>query len=160
MKFTFKKVLLALAAVSMLVVMLAMSVSAETVTGTTLNEQLVSDFNNTQSGNALSDAKCVAGDANGDGTVDGADAVLLAQHLAMWSVEIDLAAADVDGSGAVDSKDAVRLAQYLAKWDVELVGPPEKGDNEIPSGDVFPPKNGDNEIPSDGVFPPKEEDNE
>ena len=91
-------------------------------------------------GYALVKSNVTPGDANGDGAVDGADAVLLAQHLAKWNVEIDLAAADVDGSGAVDSKDAVRLAQYLAKWDVELAGAPQNGDNEIPSENVFPPK--------------------
>jgi hypothetical protein len=61
-----------------------------------------------------------AGDANGDGVIDIKDAVLLAQHLAGWSVSIDENAADCNGDGKVDIKDAVLLAQYLAGWNVTL----------------------------------------
>lgn len=63
---------------------------------------------------------CTPGDSNGDGVVNSKDAVLLAQLLANWDVEIDLDAADCNGDGAVNSKDAVLLAQYLANWDVTL----------------------------------------
>ena len=62
----------------------------------------------------------VAGDANGDGTIDIKDAVLIAQYLAGWTVSIGENAADCNGDGNVDIKDAVLLAQYLAGWNVTL----------------------------------------
>ncbi|MBR3966144.1 MAG: peptidoglycan DD-metalloendopeptidase family protein [Clostridia bacterium] len=60
------------------------------------------------------------GDANGDIEIDTKDAVLLAQHLAGWKVDVDLDGADCNGDGEVDTKDAVLLAQYLAGWKVTL----------------------------------------
>lgn len=62
----------------------------------------------------------VYGDTNFDGAVDTKDAVLLAQYLAKWEVEVDSSAADCNADGVVDTKDAVLLAQFLAKWDVTL----------------------------------------
>ncbi|MBQ8208222.1 MAG: leucine-rich repeat protein [Clostridia bacterium] len=81
-------------------------------------------------------ATIVPGDVNGDGEVTSKDAVLLAQYLAKWKVELDLTAANVNGDKVVDSKDAVLLAQYLAKWKVTLIGPPSFGDIEIESDRV------------------------
>ena len=62
----------------------------------------------------------VSGDANGDGKIDTRDLVLLAQHLAKWSVTIEKGAADCNADGKIDIKDMVLLAQYLAKWNVTL----------------------------------------
>ncbi len=62
----------------------------------------------------------IAGDVNSDFVVDIRDAVVLAQHLANWSVYVDMNAADCNADGFVDTKDAVLLARYLAKWDVTL----------------------------------------
>ena len=75
--------------------------------------------------NSISDATLYAvwaklGDPNGDDIIDTKDAVLLAQFLAKWDVEIDPISADCNGDGVLDTKDAVLLAQYLAKWDVTL----------------------------------------
>lgn len=62
----------------------------------------------------------IIGDSSGDGEIDARDAVLLAQFLAKWKVEIDELAADCTGDGKLDARDAVLLAQYLAKWNVVL----------------------------------------
>ena len=62
----------------------------------------------------------ICGDVNGDNTINVSDAVLLAQKLASWDIEINETAADCNGDGVLDIKDAVRLARYLAGWDVVL----------------------------------------
>ena len=62
----------------------------------------------------------IPGDLNGDGLVNGIDGILMAQYLAEWDVQIDLAAADVNGDGVVNGIDGILLAQYLAEWDVTL----------------------------------------
>jgi len=66
----------------------------------------------------------IFGDGNGDGVMDSADAVKIAQYLAHWSgVTFDSEskkACDLNLDGQVDSLDAVLLAQYLAHWDVSL----------------------------------------
>lgn len=63
------------------------------------------------------------GDINEDGVVSIFDAVMLAQYLAKWEIDLSdsaLEAADVNCDGVIDIKDAILLAQYLAKWDVVL----------------------------------------
>ena len=60
------------------------------------------------------------GDMNGDGEINSIDAVLLAQRLAGWDVELDVSAADCNGDGEINAIDAVLLAQYIAGWDVIL----------------------------------------
>lgn len=65
----------------------------------------------------------VYGDIDLDSEISISDAVLLAQHLADWDVNLSasaLEAADVYHDGVVDAKDAVLLAQFLADWDVIL----------------------------------------
>ncbi len=62
----------------------------------------------------------IIGDTNCDGKIDTKDVVLLAQHLAKWTVTIDEVAADCNADGKIDTKDVVLLAQHLAKWAVTL----------------------------------------
>ena len=62
----------------------------------------------------------IAGDTNGDGSVNVRDMGLLQQHLNGWTVPIDLTAADVTGDGSVNVRDIGLLQQYLNGWDVEL----------------------------------------
>lgn len=63
----------------------------------------------------------IPGDLDGDGEITDWDGVLLARHLAGWTVEIvDLAAADVDGDGEVTDWDGVVLDRYLAGWNVTI----------------------------------------
>lgn len=66
----------------------------------------------------------VFGDADGNGSIDIADAVLLAQFLAGWSVSFSTGAEmDLTLDAAVDIGDAVMLAQYLAGWEVSFYTP-------------------------------------
>ena len=67
-------------------------------------------------------ASYLYGDTNNDGLINAKDAVLLAQYLANWDVQINLLAADCNGDKEVNAKDAVLIAQYLANWDVTLGG--------------------------------------
>ena len=64
----------------------------------------------------------VAGDANGDRTVDLRDAAVLTRHLVGgWNVTINQKNADVNGDNTVDLKDAVLIRRYLAGgWNVKL----------------------------------------
>lgn len=54
----------------------------------------------------------LTGDADNNGVVNAADALLVMQYDAGWN--ISKPDADVNGDGAVDSKDAVRILQYCA----------------------------------------------
>ncbi len=73
---------------------------------------------------AITFASCVEtvkyGDINGDSEINIADAILIAQYLASWEIDIDMSAADCNCDSKVDIKDAVLMAQYLAKWEVKL----------------------------------------
>lgn len=60
------------------------------------------------------------GDLNDDGKINATDAVMLAQYLASWAVDMNINAADCNGDGTINAKDSVLLAQYLANWDVTL----------------------------------------
>lgn len=101
------------------------------------------------------------GDVNCDGDVKNNDAVLLAQYLALWKVDISeegMTAADVRYDGQINVKDAVLLAQHLALWGVTLgpdtdsgtdPNPPvttEPDDSEVDTG------TGDNEVPADDLI--------
>lgn len=95
------------------------------------------------------------GDVNCDGSIKINDAVLLAQYLAQWNVDITsegMEAADCCYDGAVNIKDAVLLAQYLARWQVTLG--PGSGNNPggNPGGDNDGAGFGDNEVPADGLL--------
>ena len=61
----------------------------------------------------------VYGDANGDGSVNARDVILLRQHLAGWEVSI-VPTADANGDGMTNARDLILLRQYLAGWDVTL----------------------------------------
>lgn len=60
----------------------------------------------------------IKGDADKNGTVDVSDVLLIQQHIAGWSVDIDLNAADVTGDAKADIDDALMIQQYIAGWDV------------------------------------------
>ena len=64
----------------------------------------------------------IAGDANGDRTVDLRDAAVIARHLVGgWNVTINQKNADVNGDNTVDLKDVVLIRRYLAGgWNVKL----------------------------------------
>lgn len=70
-------------------------------------------------------ARTLYGDANGDGNVNGADAVRLLGYLANYdhangSSTVEIAAgADCNGDGSIDGKDPIRLLRYLASYDPE-----------------------------------------
>ena len=66
----------------------------------------------------------ILGDLDGSETVDVADVVLLAQHLAEFDVSINETAADINGGG-IAVEDLVLLKQYLAEMDIDYsVGQP------------------------------------
>ena len=69
-------------------------------------------------GGKINVVECEPGDLNRDGSINSIDAVLLAQFIAGWDVELDEIAADCNGDGKVNSIDAVLLAQFIAGWDV------------------------------------------
>ena len=60
------------------------------------------------------------GDADGDGEVSIADALVILRYSVGWGNPIDMNAADVDDSGMVDLADALLILQYCVGWDVEL----------------------------------------
>ena len=62
----------------------------------------------------------MAGDINGDKSVNNKDLTRLFQYLSDWDVEVDDSALDVNGDGSVNNKDLTRLFQYLSDWDVEI----------------------------------------
>ena len=60
-------------------------------------------------------AQRIAGDADGNGTVNLRDVVVTLRHLADgWNVRIDEKAADVDADGEVTLRDAAQMSRYLA----------------------------------------------
>ena len=61
----------------------------------------------------------IYGDANGDGSVNARDLILLRQHLAGWEVTV-VPTADANGDGITNARDLILLRQYLAGWDVTL----------------------------------------
>ena len=62
----------------------------------------------------------IAGDINGDGSLNNKDLTRLFQYLSDWDVEVDEKALDINGDGSVNNKDLTRLFQYLSDWDVEI----------------------------------------
>lgn len=70
---------------------------------------------------SVTKAKFIPGDADGDGEVTSADAVLIKKYLAGYSdLNINEEACDVDGDGEITSADVVLVLRYLAGYDVEL----------------------------------------
>lgn len=63
-----------------------------------------------------------SGDANGDGSIDLKDVVIMRRVLAGgWDITVDTAVCDVNGDGSFDLKDVVYLRRYLAGgWDIKL----------------------------------------
>jgi len=62
----------------------------------------------------------LAGDADGNGTVDIQDAMLVLQYGAGEGVSINTLNADVNGDGKADIQDALMLMQREAGWNVQL----------------------------------------
>ncbi len=62
----------------------------------------------------------LAGDVNGDGSLNNKDLTRLFQSLSGWQVEINEPALDINCDGSVNNKDLTRLFQYLSDWEVEI----------------------------------------
>ncbi|MBO4692839.1 MAG: hypothetical protein J5659_00385 [Clostridia bacterium] len=62
----------------------------------------------------------LAGDINGDFTLNNLDIARLFKRLSGWSVETDEKALDTNGDGNTDNRDLTRLFQYLSGWDVSI----------------------------------------
>ena len=75
-----------------------------------------------------------AGDANGDGEIDGKDVIALMQYLAQYDPAAGVSSeevsehADCNGDGTINGADAVRLLQYLANYNHET------GDSSVELG--------------------------
>lgn len=63
----------------------------------------------------------ITGDANNDGKVDAADAIVIERKVSGWDVTMNVANADVNGDEVVDSKDAAIIRRKLSGWDVDFV---------------------------------------
>lgn len=66
-------------------------------------------------GIVVSEKAYTPGDANGDGQVTPADALLVMQYTAGWSVSLSKVNADVNSSGSVDLQDAILIFDLAAK---------------------------------------------
>lgn len=62
----------------------------------------------------------IAGDINGDTSVNNKDLTRLFQYLSDWEVEVNGGALDVNGDTVVNNRDLTRLFQYLSGWDVQI----------------------------------------
>lgn len=71
----------------------------------------------------------MAGDINGDGSVNNKDLTRLMKYIAGENVEVVEAALDVNGDGTVNNKDLTRLMKYLAGADVQIFCGDETGLN-------------------------------
>lgn len=61
-------------------------------------------------------ALVLPGDVDGSGVVDGADAILLRQYVALWKLQgFVQEAADINGDGFIDGADAMELRMMVAK---------------------------------------------
>jgi hypothetical protein len=62
----------------------------------------------------------IPGDINGDGEVNGKDAIYLARHFAGWPgynlAPAQFLAADVNGDKMVDGRDLIYFARHFAGW--------------------------------------------
>ena len=67
---------------------------------------------------ALDEKFFSSGDANGDGSVNAKDRMMLTRYLAKWSSyeNINMTSADVNKDGEVNAKDRMILTRHLAKW--------------------------------------------
>lgn len=65
-------------------------------------------------GIVVSENAYTPGDANGDGEVTSADALLVMQYTAGWSVSLSKVNADVNSSGSVDLQDAILIFKTAA----------------------------------------------
>lgn len=61
------------------------------------------------------------GDANGDGIITAADALLISRKLSGWDVQLEIEASDVNGDGMVTASDALLISRKLSGWTLEFV---------------------------------------
>ena len=69
---------------------------------------------------AVVNENTLAGDVNGDGKFNMADAALVRRYVANMDVSVDTSAADVNKDGKIDMVDYALMRRALANWDVEL----------------------------------------
>ena len=69
---------------------------------------------------ATSLSTTVAGDINGDGSVNNKDLTRLMKYLAGSAVDVAWNAVDVNGDGKENAKDLARFKKYMAGFDVEV----------------------------------------
>ncbi|MBO4433220.1 MAG: hypothetical protein J5852_06810 [Clostridia bacterium] len=62
----------------------------------------------------------IAGDVNGDGSVDNKDLIRLFRYLSGCDVTVNVAALDINNDDTVNNKDLTRLMQYFCGWDVKI----------------------------------------
>ena len=60
----------------------------------------------------------IAGDVNGDSSVNNKDLIRLFKYLSGWAVEVNERALDVNGDTDINNKDLTRLFQHLSGYDV------------------------------------------
>ena len=66
----------------------------------------------------LLDGAYLDGDADGSGSVDVSDVLIIQQFIAGWKVDIDEKAADIDGDGILSVTDALLVQQLIAGWNI------------------------------------------
>ena len=73
----------------------------------------------------LGESEILYGDANGDGSIDMKDVVLLRKYMANYNYDTESSSevvepgADANGDGSIDMKDVVLLRKYLANYDYD-----------------------------------------
>ncbi|MBR3290328.1 MAG: dockerin type I repeat-containing protein [Clostridia bacterium] len=80
------------------------------------------------------------GDANGDGSADMKDVLIIRRYIAGEPIMIDLAAADINRDGSVDMKDVLKLRRCIAnmdEWPTDEL-PDESSDGSAESQETSP----------------------
>ena len=63
---------------------------------------------------------CVAGDVDGNKSVNLDDVIHLLKNIAGWPVDVDVVISDVTGDGKADINDVTHLLKYIAGWNVSF----------------------------------------
>jgi len=65
----------------------------------------------------VSETAYIAGDVNGDGSINNKDVTALKRYLASWpGITINADAADINGDESINNKDVTYLKRHLADW--------------------------------------------